>query len=156
MGAARPFSWKGRRLRTVLQRSIAYRRELERPWAPYRWRGHGWDWVLDEPPHGTWSFVELTSGEKLFREGSHMKHCVASYAGRCASGHSAIVSVRHKDDRRLTVEIEPCTRSVVQARGPFNRSADAEEQEVISLWARSVLRADMSNEADRAVPPGRD
>src|SRR5262249_6432589 len=36
-----PFSWKGRRVRTVLESSIEYRRQVERPWSCYQWRSHG-------------------------------------------------------------------------------------------------------------------
>lgn len=142
------FSWKGRRVRTVLERSIEYRRQVERPWSCYKWRGHGWDWVVDEAPLGRWSFVELTSGEDLFREGQAMRHCVSSYAARCASGYSAIVSIRHNGTRCLTVEINPRTRQVVQARGPCNRQANTEEQRAVSLWMKTVVRPDRSNQTN--------
>jgi len=135
----RPFTWKGRRVRTVLERSIEYSRQLERPWSQYQWQAHGWNWTLEEEPQSTWSFVELTSGEELFREGQAMHHCVAGYAARCASGHSAIVSVLHNGMRRITVEINPKTRQVVQARGPCNRPAQPEERRAISLWLRAVV-----------------
>jgi len=136
------FSWKGRRVRAVLERSVAYHREVENPWYRYSWQGHGWDWVLEVPPHGKWSFVELTSGDELFQEGKAMRHCVASYAGRCASGYSAIVSLRYNQQRRVTIEITPRTKQIVQARGLCNRPADAEAQRALSLWMATVVRAD--------------
>src|SRR5262249_22438322 len=67
-----PFSWKGRRVRAIVTRSIEYRRQLERPWSCYRCRGHGWDWVLEDTPQSKWSFVELTTGEELFCESESM------------------------------------------------------------------------------------
>jgi hypothetical protein len=137
---ARPFSWGGRRVRGVLERSVQYRRQVERPWACYAWQGHGWDWVLDEGALGRWSFVELTSGQDLFREGQAMHHCVSGYAPRCASGDSAIVSVRHNGTRRLTVEISARTRLVVQARGPCNRQASTAEERAIALWLARAVR----------------
>jgi len=139
---ARPFSWKGRSVAAVLERSIAYRRQLERPWSGYRWSGHSWDWVMDQVPLGRWSFIELTSGEDLFLEGQAMHHCVASYASRCASGYSAIVSLRLDDVRRITVEIDLRTRQVVQARGPFNRPVQPEEQMAIGQWMKTIVKPD--------------
>jgi len=139
-----PFTWKGRRVRAVLERSIQYNREVERPWSDYQWQAHGWDWVWDNERQGRWSFVELTSGAALFREGQAMRHCVASYAARCVSGHSAIVSVKHNDIRRVTLEINPRTRRVVQARGVCNRSAEPEERRAISLWMNTAVQPDRS------------
>ena len=138
----RPYTWKGRRVRSVLERSIAYRRIMERPWGDYAWNAHGWDWTLDEEPSGKWLFVELTSGEALFREGQAMRHCVAGYAARCVSGQSAIVSVAHNGLRRVTLEINPQNRKLVQARGVANRPAYPEEQRAITRWMNTVLKRD--------------
>lgn len=143
-----PFSWKGRSVPTTLERSIEYQRQVERPWSQYRWDSHGWDWVIDEAPHGTWSFTELTSGEELFHEGQAMHHCVGSYAARCAAGYSAIVSLSLDGIRRITLEINPKTKRVVQARGQFNREAHAEDQRAMEKWMRSVLKPDKLNQED--------
>lgn len=140
------FSWKGRRVRTVLERSIQYRRQVECPWSSYKWNGHGWDWAWDQASRGMWSFVELTSGRDLVEEGQAMSHCVASYAGRCASGHSAIVSMRYNNSRRITVEMNPTTRQIVQARGACNRNVNTEEREVLSLWMTAVIQQNGSNQ----------
>ena len=135
------FTWKGRRIRTVLDRSIQYRRQIQHPWSGYRWPGHGWDHVMEENPHDSWSFVELTSGEELYREGQQMKHCVASYAARCAIGHSAIFSVRHNGQCCVTVEINPRIKQVTQVRGSWNREADTKEQRAINHWMRNVVQS---------------
>ena len=126
--------------RDVCYTGDIYRRQLERPWSQYRWEGHGWNWTLNKAAGSTWSFVVLTSGEQLFREGQAMHHCVSSYAALCASGHSAIVSVTHNDIRRVTVEINPRTKQVVQANGLCNRPATPEERGVISHWLGTVVR----------------
>jgi hypothetical protein len=141
---AEPFSWKGRGLRAVLRRSLAYQRQLERPWSCYFWQRHGWDWKPVDPALVGWCFVELTSGEELFREGQAMRHCVAGYAAYCAAGHSAIVSIRFKEARRITVEIHPATGQVVQARGACNRPATNEEQRAIRLWVDAVIRPSLN------------
>ena len=138
-----PFYWKGRGLRSVLQRSLDHQRRLERPWSCHSWPRHGWDWQPIDAALDGWRFVELTSGEELFREGQAMRHCVAGYASRCAAGQSAIVSVRFKDARRITVEIIPATGQVVQARGACNRPADHEEQRMIRHWVDAVVRPNL-------------
>lgn len=156
-----PF-WKRRGVRAVLESSNEYHRRFEapvfdlaqlealwygledvgRPSHDYQWQSHGWDWTLEDPPHHVWSFVELTSGDALNSEGQVMRHCVGSYAGRCATGYSAIVSLRHNSGRRISIEITPRTRQIVQARGPHNREANVEEQRVISQWMATVVRPD--------------
>lgn len=136
----RQFSWKGRNARTVVENSIEYRRMVEIPYLFYKWRSHNWDCVFDEPAQKRWSFLELTSGEQLFWEGKAMKHCVGSYAGRCASGYSAIVSLQLNDIRRVTIEINLQTLQIVQARGSYNREADKEEIQIINRWKSSVVR----------------
>jgi len=137
---ALPFSWKGRGLRGVLQRSFDHQRQLERPWSCYSWQRHGWDWRPSDSALDGWSFVELASGEELFREGQAMRHCVSGYAAYCAAGRSAIVSVRFNDARRLTVEIVPATGRVVQAKGACNRPANSDEQSAIRCWLETVVR----------------
>jgi hypothetical protein len=134
------YSWKGRSLPAVLRRSLDYQRQLERPWSCYSWQRHGWDWRPSDSALDGWSFVDLTSGEELFREGQAMRHCVSGYAAYCAAGRSAIVSVRFNDARRLTVEIAPATGRVVQAKGACNRPANIDEQSAIRCWLETVVR----------------
>lgn len=143
---AQPFSWKGRSVGATLERSVAYRRQVKRVWSGYKWNSHGWDWTMDQAPIGTWSFIELTSGEDLFLEGQAMHHCVTGYAARCASGYSAIFSVRLDDSRRITVEINPRTTQLVQARGASNRKAQAEEQSAIRQWMKAVVKPEKKNQ----------
>ena len=144
---AQPFSWRGRTVRSVIERSIQYRRERERPLSSHVWNGHGWDWELEEPLR-TWTFTELTSGEELYLEGRALQHCVASYAARCATGYSAIVSVRCNREIRITIEITPRTRQIVQARGTRNRQATPDEQEIIRRWLSEVVLQLAQEDAD--------
>ena len=51
----------------------------------------------------------------------------------------------------ITVEINPVSRQVVQARGPCNRQADSEEQQAIRLWISSVVRPDMAKQTNPAA-----
>ncbi|MGE3804637.1 MAG: PcfJ domain-containing protein [Gemmataceae bacterium] len=140
-----PFLLKGKGLRAVLERSLAYRRQLARPWSGYRWRQRGWGWQPVDPPLEGWSFVELTSGEELFCEGQALHHCVATYAGQCAAGNAVIVSVRFMGERRLTIEIQPSTGLVIQAKGKRNRPASGDEQRVIRRWLERVVVPSLVN-----------
>jgi hypothetical protein len=68
-----------------------------------------------------------------------MRHCVATYAGRCARRQTSIWSVqvenRRGRHRVLTVEVDLPRRAVCQARGKCNRLPQAAEREVIERWA---------------------
>jgi hypothetical protein len=77
---------------------------------------------------------ELVSGDELADESAAMHHCVGSYAYRCAQGRSAIFSVTLDGERRITVELDPSTRAVVQARGLRNRECEPEERELLRRW----------------------
>ena len=128
------FSWKGRSLRATLDRSIQYHQEIAKPWKAYSWSGHGWDWEYGEKESETWTFEELTSGYELYEEGQALKHCVGSYAGRCVLDHSAIVSMKRNGERVLTLEINPSTGQLVQARGLQNRPATIDERNIFTNW----------------------
>ena len=91
----------------------------------------------------TWTVTELTMSEALVAEARTMRHCVSSYDLRCAQGLSAIFSVRFGGERRVTVELEPSTRRVVQARGFANRACTDEELAVIYRWLAATTPAAM-------------
>lgn len=88
---------------------------------------------------------ELTNNRMLADEGAVQRHCVYSYAGMCASGRCAIVSLRWyavagemPEERafcRLTLEVSPARREVVQIRGKSNRRATDDEMRIVRLWA---------------------
>ena len=68
-----------------------------------------------------------------------MRHCVATYAARCAAGSSAIVSLQHGSSRCITIEINPHTKKIVQARGSHNRAPQAQEQAIIEKWLSHIV-----------------
>lgn len=139
---ATPFSWKGRGTHTVVERSLRYHREQHHPYYYHNWDSHGWDWVLNDPLGGRWDFTELTSGEQLFHEGEAMRHCVSRYSRHCVAGNSSIVLLSHNGSRCLTIEINPISMQLVQARGACNREASPKESEAISVWIEAVVQAD--------------
>jgi hypothetical protein len=71
---------------------------------------------------------------ELALESQAMQHCVASYDFRCAHGASAIFSLSLAEVRQVTVEVEPMSRRIVQARGVQNRSAEPRELDVLRHW----------------------
>jgi hypothetical protein len=76
----------------------------------------------------------LTTAPALAREGSEMSHCVGGYAGAVRDGRSVIVSVRAWGHRG-TVEFEPISRQIVQAKGPRNQTPSP----IVMLLARRAV-----------------
>ncbi|RYG25546.1 hypothetical protein EON82_06690 [bacterium] len=84
--------------------------------------------------------IELTDTRQLAEEGTHQGHCVGGYGWQCHHGTCRIVSFRWKtirqdDFRRITVEVSPRGRCVVQTRGARNRRATEEEMRILRSWA---------------------
>jgi len=72
-----------------------------------------------------WTIQELLSTRELNEEGRAMRHCVASYAGRCQSGKMSIWSVQVEDPpgeprRVMTIAVDNKRRTIIQTRGRFN------------------------------------
>jgi hypothetical protein len=86
-----------------------------------------------------WTITELLTSRALFLEGRAMRHCVASYADRCARRQTSIWSVQVEDQRGrhrvMTVEVDLPRRTVCQARRKCNRLPQAAEREVMERWA---------------------
>ena len=87
--------------------------------------------------------IELTASPDLVAEGRAMRHCVASYAGSCVAGRSAIFSLRVAEggggeERRMTVEVLPRDRRIVQARGRFNAAATPTDLTRLRGWAATA------------------
>ncbi len=87
-----------------------------------------------------WRLVEINDSDTLTAEGRAMRHCVSSYATRCARGFSTIWSLRRHalDDEPasvLTIEVEPRSATIVQLKGPANAGAANRPLEVVRQWA---------------------
>ena len=86
-----------------------------------------------------WHMREILDSTALIGEGRAMGHCVASYAWRIDKGQSAIWTLTLEDDtghwRRLTVEVHPSQRRIVQARGRFNAAPQARDLVALRAWA---------------------
>jgi hypothetical protein len=121
--------------------------------APQRWKSCGIEGLrptVDREPATTdapeplpaWAIVELLSFDDLVFEGERLHHCVASYASVCATGRSAIFSLRRLVDDALqphvTIEIYPEQRRVVQARAAQNAYANDADRKLIEAWTKSM------------------
>lgn len=86
-----------------------------------------------------WHVREILDGKTLADEGRMMGHCVYSYAGRIEKRECSIWTLTLEDDtghwRSLTVEVRASGRSIVQARGRFNRLPTPRETLVLDAWA---------------------
>jgi hypothetical protein len=133
------FNWAGRTVRSVLAAAEAHHlaRSRARAGAELAWAGRGWDqdFADDDEPGLVWQVRELLSTEALIREGAAQRHCVAAYASACHDGRSAIFQLSAGGLRRLTVEVDPVDRMVVQVRGRFNSDADARAAAIVQRWA---------------------
>jgi hypothetical protein len=86
-----------------------------------------------------WTITELLTSRSLFLEGQAMRHCVATYAERCARRQTSIWSMQVENQsgkhRVLTIEVDLPRRTICQARRKCNRLPQATEQEVLERWA---------------------
>jgi hypothetical protein len=87
-----------------------------------------------------WTVRELLSSSELYREGEAMRHCVGSYVQECALGETTIWSMCFETltrrDRVMTIEVDPDTRRVWQAKRRGNAPPNAKVRAVLERWAR--------------------
>lgn len=105
----------------------------------------GFDWLDQCEQTGKprrWTIREIQTGKGLIYEGRRMRHCVGSYSQLCAIGQSSIWALESEigaeTTKRVTIDVRPKTRQVVQVCGKFNRGPDPEEQTVIRHWAKET------------------
>jgi hypothetical protein len=97
-----------------------------------------------EPDEGRglrcWTIRELLSAAELRREGEAMRHCVDRYVGACARRKTTIWSLRFDDGVRryrvLTIEVDPATWTIRQARRRGNAPPNEKVLGVLRQWAQ--------------------
>ena len=110
------------------------------------WRRSRWSELVmaesdDEQRRVEWAIVELIDSRELAAEGRRMRHCVSTYAARCAAGQSSIWSLRRRslDDGTtrpvLTIEVRPETSTIVQLRSYANGVPTRRQLELVRQWA---------------------
>ena len=146
------FSLKGRTVRSVLRLMADWHRNLGLGIGGLTWERSRLRPIVLEVPHEDqsrpatfWELAELTNSAQLRAEGAALQHCVASYSYACWQGRSRIWSIRRRCNLSirpvLTVEVDPRSRTVVQARGFRNRRASGRALNVLQTWAaRENLR----------------
>lgn len=99
-------------------------------------------WMLADGTHAVpraWRIEELCSSDALRDEGIAMRHCVATYAWKCARGGSSIWSMTVEEGgerlRAVTIEVSPDRREIRQVKGPANRAPKKRVLEVLRRWA---------------------
>jgi hypothetical protein len=88
----------------------------------------------------TWTIRELLDNNELVVEGRIMRHCVARYVGRCVKLRSSIWSMTCYScvgqEHMLTIEVDPNTRTIVQAKGKCDSPPTQEGRRIMLRWAR--------------------
>ena len=98
-------------------------------------------WLFADGTHAqprAWRISELCSSEELREEGIAMRHCVATYAWKCARGGSSIWSMTVEEEgerlRAVTIEVNRERREVCQVKGPANKAPKKRVLEVLRRW----------------------
>jgi hypothetical protein len=141
-------SMKGRTPRSLLRQLgewHAWLRQQERV-RSFRWGPSGigeFRWVESEqgrPGYRCWTIRELLSSGALHREGAAMRHCVATFARACARRETSIWSMRFEVPgrryRALTIEVDPRTRTIWQARRHHDAMPTEKHRRILERWAR--------------------
>lgn len=121
-------NWREERLQTipVCQESPKWKRA---DIAPFRQMSGESLWTIDE----------LLSDRELRIEGSIMRHCVATYIRDCARRKTTIWSMKiqqgNRRRRELTIEVNPESRRILQAKGKGNATPSQSAVRVLSEWA---------------------
>lgn len=123
--------------RLVGQRSSSGR---DQDWSPIPVRGFRLvDPAVHEWSFRSWSIDQIVNAHLLHEEGDELYHCVATYESSCRQGGSSIWSMMTHGTltsrRVLTIEVEPRTRRIVQARGRCNIAPTPEARRVMLQWA---------------------
>jgi len=131
--------WNGRRLANVIRRSEAYKQSLRENLNNKNWTSKQWDWEHINNAGEGFVIKELLSSYELYMEARKMKHCVSLYWKECVKGTSAIFSLTIVNKKCLTIEVDPQSKRIIQARGKHNRAATKKELELLNLWIRDVV-----------------
>jgi hypothetical protein len=151
------FSIKGRTLKSLLRLVSEWQSDLlmEKSGESFSWPKSGIQgFRFSEKRAGStksfdWSVVELLNNTALLAEGRAMRHCVYTYANWCRNGETTIWSLRLRADgrekRMVTIEVDPRTRAIIQARAKCNLRPGAHCREIIRRWAQAAqLRIDIA------------
>ncbi len=142
----RGFSFAGRTLGSMTKLSREWHRQNK--WGSSRvyrsWPSAIEAWEVKTPK--LWvRAAELTNSQALHEESLRQNHCVFTYLPMCLSGSVRIVRLSWIHDlasgpveaSRVTIEVCPAHKQVMQALGRSNRSLSEDERRVVRQWARA-------------------
>jgi len=143
------FSMKGRSAAAFFDAMLEWHGQLQRAKAsagqvfePSGFKGAEFDNTRqgkDGPVVEIWRIKEVLTGKELAHEGRANKHCVYSYASSIEKKMTSIWSMTREDNtgnwHAITIEVRNATRSIVQARGTYNRPATGPESNAMHRWA---------------------
>lgn len=92
----------------------------------------------DFDPEEIWTCIELTSHKALSTEGRTMGHCVASYGQSASRGAISIWSLCKGKSKKLTIEAQNGSKTIIQARGKFNAPATGADMIHLKRWANQA------------------
>lgn len=144
------FSLKGRTPASLLRlvdnwhEALGRARTANLSWEPSRYRPMVFESQQADPDVAPtrWELVELTNSEELRLEGAALRHCVRTYAYACLHNTSRIWSLRrwsstNKMRSILTIQVDPRTNQVIQARGYRNSAPSPKARSMLLTWART-------------------
>jgi hypothetical protein len=144
LGPPQPeLSLKGRTVASLLRQAKEW--AAERPVQPQRrllrWqRSAIGEYRLELDDGRVWTIRELLDSNELAAEGKAMEHCVAThYTEYCAERACTIWSMAIEGvegrERRATIEVDPQTKRIVQAKASLNQEPDDDSRAVLAQWA---------------------
>jgi len=72
------------------------------------------EFISPDKKYDGFEFIQMRTAQDLVDEGTTMRHCVGSYADRCANGRSIIFSMRKNGKGYVTIELNTITYKVSQ------------------------------------------
>lgn len=147
-GGSRPlqpnFSLKGRTYRSLRRYHENWRQDLIRQRPEIVPQRHHWAPVTIDPLEYlkdgyVWTISELLDDRALVVEGISMSHCVGSYVEQCVRRITSIWSLRVRKKKEakpmVTIEVDPRSKVIVQAKAKGNEPPGPASLEILRLWA---------------------
>jgi hypothetical protein len=141
------FSMKGRTFNSIMRLVEAWHTELATitnrstfKWTKSRINDYQYLEETHNPAiaHRIWSITELLTSSELELEGKMMRHCVSTYAYDCFQKKTTIWSMKKEVNnivrRVLTIELDPFSRTILQARGKCNLKPDRKSYKILMKW----------------------
>ena len=133
--------WSLRRMRRWMTN---WQEEFKRPLNfrsdPAPWEPSGDQQFEETSGSETWRIVELRTRGELRVEGGTLQHCVGGYYWNCKRGISSIWSLRRfggsQMRREATIEIDPRSKRLIQAKSTGNRSPSSDAIRLIRQWTQ--------------------